>query len=371
MKAIQTAPVKGKNILLRMDLDVVEDGFIKDDRRLRASIPTIKYLQEKGSKLITIIGHIGQPHGKVVDGYKIKPVEKRLTELLGSHDGWKMLENLRFDIREEENDSEFAKQLLVGQDLFVQDAFATTHRAHASTVGVAKLLPAYAGMSVQHEVEGLSQILKSPKDGFAIIIGGKKAKDKLLVIENLFDKAEIFIVGGVVASTFLAGKGLALGQSLIEKELLSDTKKIIKEFQNHPSKKLLLPSDLLFSKSVEQPVETEELDVKQTKKIDDLIGVDIGAETIANYKFEIKNAKTIFWNGNMGVSEVPEFSKGTWAIAEAVGNSEAKKYAGGGDTSAFIHRVGLADNFDFISNAGGATLEYLAGKTLPGLEILG
>jgi len=370
MKKVQEAKIKDKNVLVRIDADVpIVNGFIDDDTRLKASIPTLKYLLEGGARA-TIIGHIGRPKGKEDPNLKIRPIEDKLIEFLGTHNNWQILENLRFNKGEEENDPEFAKQLIVGQDVFIQDAFATCHRAHASTVGVAKLLPSYAGMSVFREVEGLSKILDSPKEGFLIIIGGRKAEDKLPVIENLFDKAESFIIGGVVASTFLAGKGCDLGKSLIEKEVLPDTKKILAKFSQDASKKLLLPKDLLFSRSIEKPIDAQELDIGAADKMADLMGVDIGAETISNYKFEIKNAKTIFWNGNMGVSEVPEFARGTWTIAEAIGNAEAKIYAGGGDTAAFIRKVGLGDNFDFISNAGGATLEYMAGKKLPGLEVL-
>lgn len=370
MKKIQSTQVNDKNVLVRIDADVpIKDGVVTDDHRLRASVPTLKHLLENGAKL-TIIGHVGRPKGKEVPELKIRPVEDKLIELLGTHNNWQILENLRFNKGEEENDPEFVKMLTTGQDLFVQDAFADCHRAHASIIGVAKLLPSYAGMSVQHEVEGLKEILASPEEGFTIIIGGRKAEDKLPVIDNLLEKAQNFIIGGVVASTFLAGRGIKLGKSLIEEEVLSDTKKILQKFKNNPSKKLLLPTDLLFSRSVEKPVDIQEINVASAAEIGDLMGVDVGAETIANYKYEIKKAKTIFWNGNMGVSEVPAFSKGTWTIAEAIGNADAKKYAGGGDTSAFIHRVGLSDNFDFISNAGGATLEYMAGKKLPGLEVL-
>ncbi len=371
MKKVQQAKIKGKNILLRIDADVpITDGKVTDSERLSASVPTIKYLLENGARQVTIMGHLGRPMGQTVNHLKMLPVEKKLVELIGTHDYWNILENLRFNAGEEKNDLAFAKRLAAGQDIFVQDAFATCHRAHASTVGVAKLLPSYAGMSVQHEVEGLSQILSSPKKGLMIIIGGKKAEDKLPVIENLFDRGEVFIIGGVVASTFLVGRGYQLGRSLIEGKVLPYTKKIIEKFKRDPSKKLFLPTDLLFSESLEKPVGTKEINIKSTQEINGLMGVDIGVETTANYQYEIKKAKTIFWNGNMGVSEVPAFSRGTWAIAEAIANSGAQKYAGGGDTSAFVRKVGLAANFDFISNAGGASLEYLAGKKLPGLKVL-
>ncbi len=375
---------------MRIDTDVPmakewTDGNTReiiDDERLKASIPTIKYLLEKGAQQITIMGHFGQPEG-IDFKYSLWPVANRISSLLDyKNEFFKpqinytlderiiIYENMRFDPREEKDDPTLAQELAKGQDIFVQDAFATAHRAHASTVGVAKLLPSYAGMSVQNEVEGLNKILDSPIAGFTIIIGGAKAEDKLPLIENLFDKAEVFIIGGVTGSTFLKGEGHNLGKSLIGKKVLDDTHKIFQKFAADSSKKLLLPVDLVFSKSVEEPIEKQELSINHLENLDDYSAVDIGEETIANFLYEIKKSKTIFWNGNMGVSEVEEFRKGTWAIAEAIGNTSAKKFAGGGDTSAFIRKVGLSDNFDFISTAGGATLEYLAGEKLPGLQVL-
>jgi len=319
---------------------------------------------------VTIIGHIGRPKGKVVEGLKMRPVEDKLIELLGGHTNWQILENLRFSPGEEENDPEFAKQLAVGQDLFVQDAFATCHRAHASTSGVAKLLPSFAGFAIQKEIEGLQKILSSPSDGFTIIIGGKKARDKLPVIANLFERAENFLIGGVIANTFLAAKGFRLGKSFIENKVLDQAKEILRKFESNPAKKLLLPVDLIFSKSINKPLEMKHENIEDLNDIDNFFAVDIGAETTANFLVTINNSQTIFWNGNMGVSEVEEFRKGTWKITEAIGNALSRKYAGGGDTATFIHQIGLENNFDFISNAGSATLDYLAGKKLPGLEVL-
>lgn len=389
MKTIQEAQIEGKNVLLRIDADVPmakgwTDGNTReiiDDGRLRASIPTIQFLLEKGAQKITIMGHADQPEG-IDFNYSLWPVANRISSLLGyKNEFFKpqinyalderiiIYENMRFDPREEKNDPTLAQELAKNQDIFVQDAFATAHRAHASTFGVAKLLPSYAGMSVQKEVENLKKILASPKGGFTIIIGGEKVEDKLPVIENLFDKAENFLIGGVVGSTFLAAKGIKLGKSLVEKEILSEAKKILEKFEKN-NRKILLPVDLLLSKSVEKPIKTKHESIEDLKDIADYFAVDIGVETAANFIYTINHSSAIFWNGNMGVSEVEEFRKSTWKIAEAIANSNSRKYAGGGDTTAFIRKMGIAENFDFISNAGGATLEYLAGKTLPGLEVL-
>lgn len=372
MKKIQEVQVKDKNVLVRIDADVLDDsGVIKDDARIQASIPTIKYLLENGAK-VTIIGHIGRPKGQEIPELKMRPVEDKLIELLGTHNNWQILENLRFDKGEEESDPEFAKMLATSQDIFVQDAFATCHRAHASTDAIAKILPSYAGMSVQNEIENLDKILNSPKDGFTIIIGGAKAKDKLPVIKNLFQKAENFLIGGVVADTFLACQNYDLGKSLIEKEAFEPAREILEMFSNDSTKKLILPSDLIFSKSIELPVEPLLLKMTDLKSSahHDWMAVDIGEETVNNFRKIIYESKTIFWNGNLGVTEVPDFSHATKAIAETVVDTQAQKYAGGGDTGRFVKGLGLGSRFDYISNAGGATLEYLAGKKLPGLEVL-
>ena len=390
MKKIQEAQIEGKNVLVRIDIDIsVESlwtngntGRIVDDARLRASIPTINYLLEKGAAKVFIIGHFGRPKG--ID-FKLSlwPIANRLSELLGYSQRFSKPEqcfeldervvifgNLRFNAGEEKNSPEFAKELAKDKDLFVQDAFATCHRAHASTVGVAKLLPSYAGMAVQKEVENLSKVLETPPEGCTIIIGGKKTEDKLPVIENLLNKAENFLMGGVVANTFLAAQGYQLGKSLVETEALGEAKKILNKFANNPTKKLLLPVDLVFSRSTEKPLDLRHENLEDLKNNNDYFAVDLGAETTANFLVTIKNSKTIFWNGNMGISEVEEFRKSTWRIAEAIANSGGQKFAGGGDTSSFIRKVGLENNFNFLSNGGGATLEFLAGVKLPGLEVL-
>lgn len=324
MKIIDKTNLNNKNVLVRIDADVpIEAGVVTDDERLKASIPTLKYLLENGAK-VTIIGHIDRPGGQEVEDLKMRPVEDKLIELLGTHQNWQILENLRFNPGEEKNDPEFVKQLVAGQDIFVQDAFATCHRAHASTLGVAELLPSYAGLSLQKEVENLSKLLENPARPFVIIIGGAKIEDKEPVITGLLDKADKILVGGRVANELQK-----------EKEQLSP--------------KIILPVD-------GRP---------------ELEGLDIGPKTIEIFKKEITDAKTIFWAGPMGKCEDPEYCPGTKEIAQAIASSAAQKYVGGGDTATFIRKIGLSDKFDFISTGGGATLEYLSGKKLPGLEVLG
>jgi len=390
MKKIQEATIRKKKVLVRLDMDVTVEsrwtdgntGQIVDDSRLKASIPTIHYLLEKGAAKVFIIGHCGRPKGLDFQ-FSLWPMANRLAELLGSSQKFfkvqqcyeideriVIFENLRFNPGEEENSPEFAKELARDKDLFVQDAFATCHRAHASTVGVAKLLPSYAGLAVQKEIENLSRIIESPAEGCAIIIGGKKTEDKLPVIANLFDKAENFLIGGVVGNTFLAAKGYHLGKSLIEEGVLGEAREILKKFAQNPAKKLWLPVDLIFSRSLKKAEEVRRENLEDISGLDDFFAVDIGEETAANFLVVIKKAKTIFWNGNLGISEVEEFRQNTWRVAEAIANSDAKKFAGGGDTAAFIRKMGIAENFDFISNGGGATLAYLAGKKLPGLAVL-
>lgn len=323
MKKITEAEIKDKNVLLRLDADVpIEEGVILDAERLEVSIPILKYLLENGAK-VTIIGHIGRPGGKKVEKLKMRPVEDKLIELLGTHQNWQILENLRFNSGEEENNPEFVKQLAAGQDIFIQDAFATCHRAHASTVGVAKLLPSYAGFSVQKEVEKLTELLENPKRPFVVIVGGAKIEDKKPVINNLLDKADKILAGGVVAN-----------------KLQREKKQL--------SKKIVLPID----------------------GVPDIEGLDIGPRTITIFKELIAGAKTIFWVGPMGQYENPKYAAGTKEIAQAIIKSPAKKYAGGGDTTAFIRKYNLEDKFDFLSTGGGATLEFLSGKKLPGLEVL-
>jgi len=386
MKKIQEAQIEGKNVLVRIDMDIAIEtkwtdgntGQIVDDGRLRASIPTIKFLLEKGAAKIYIIGHLDRPRG-IDFKHSLFPIANRLSGLLGFpqrfckpeqlyelNEKIIIFENLRFNPGEEKNNPEFAKELAQDKDLFVQDAFATCHRSHASTVGIKNILPSYIGLSVQKEVENLTKLVG--ENDLTIIIGGRKAKDKLPVIENLASKTRVFLIGGVVANTFLKVSGYDVGKSLVETEIVEKTKEIFESQKN----KIKLPVDVVISKSFAHPEAQKVLNVTELNKglMTDFYIVDIGPETIKIFKNEIFEAQTIFINGNLGVSEVPEFSPGTREIAQAIVDAKAQKYAGGGDTTSFIRKNHLEDKFDFLSNGGGATLEFLAGKKLPGLEAL-
>jgi phosphoglycerate kinase len=364
LKPLQTAQVQGKNVLVRIDADVLDKkGQLKDDSRLQVSVPTIKHLLENGAK-VTIIGHIGRPKGKEIAELKMRPVEDKLIELLGTHQNWQILENLRFNPGEEKNDPEFARHLAAGQDIFVQDAFATCHREHASIIGVKNLLPTFAGLSVQNEIDHLNYLLYATN--IVIIIGGKKGEDKLPVIANLANKTQAFLIGGVIANTFLARMGIKVGKSLVEDEVFEATDAILKQWSGT---KLHLPIDVVTSLSITQAQDVKSVNVKQLAEISqqDFWIVDIGPNTISQFEELISKAEIIFWSGNMGISEIPEFASGSEAIAKAITASQAKKYAGGGDTAKFLKQAGLNELFDFVSNGGGATLEFLAGKQLPGL----
>lgn len=315
--------IKDKNVLLRIDADVpIKNGQVIDDSRLSASLPTIKYLLENGANL-TIIGHLDRPAGKEVPELKMRPVEDKLIELIGTHDRWQILENLRFNPGEEENDPEFSRQLASGQDIFVQDAFAVCHRAHSSTVGITKFLPSLAGLSVEREMKNLNNFLHNSSKPIVAIIGGAKIEDKKPVINAFLDQVEQVLVGGKVAN-----------------ELQKEKDKL--------SKKIILPID-------GNP---------------NILGFDIGPKTIDLFSNIIASAKTIFWAGPIGKCGDPRYSEGTRKIAQAIIDSKAVKYAGGGDTSAYIYQNKIADKFDYISTGGGAALDYLVGKKLPGLEAL-
>lgn len=373
MKKIQSVDVKNKNVLIRIDTDLpIKDGKTLSDCRLRASLPTLKYLLENGAK-VTIIGHIGRPKGKEVGDLKMRPVEDKLIELLGTHQNWQILENLRFNKGEEGNDPELAKQLAASQDLFVQDAFATCHREHASTSAITKILPSYAGMSIQKEVEKLTPILADIQKPFTVILGGAKISDKLPLLKNLSSRAQNFLIGGAIGSTFLAARRHFLGKSLVEENAFREANIIWQNIMDDPNRNIYLPLDIVFSKYLENPAEVQIIKSKDllSPNFTDLLAVDIGPETIESYKKVIKNSKTIFWNGGMGVAEVPEFAKGTNEIAKTIFELNIPAVIGGGDTVAAVEALNLEvpDNV-FLSTGGGATLEFLSGKELPGLKAL-
>jgi phosphoglycerate kinase len=373
MKKIQEQDVKNKNVLIRIDTDVsVEDGLVQNDRRLKVSVPTLRYLIENGAN-ITIIGHIGRPKGKEVEELKMRPVEDKLIELLGTHQNWQLLENLRFNKGEEENDADFAAQLAAGQDLFVQDAFATCHRRHASTAAVTQILSSYAGLSVQNEVEHLIRLLENVKSPYTIIMGGAKIADKLPVLKNLATKADNFLIGGAIANTFLAARRHQMGKSLVDENDFREANIIWQNLMDDPHRNLFLPQDLVMSRSIEFPEEVRAVNIEDLLKPDykEYASVDIGPKTVRQYQEVVKKSKTVFWNGCLGVSEVAGFEEGTSAIATAVAESGAQVVIGGGDTVAAVEKLGIENNDNiYLSTGGGATLEFLAGKVLPGLEAL-
>lgn len=387
MQTIQEADFKNKRILLRTDYNVpIKNGVILGDKRIRESLPTIAYLIDNGAKEITIITHLGKPDGKNNPDLSLYPVANKLAELLkidvsfnesaGEYqisDKIKMRENLRFDSGEEKNDKKFAKELVKNQDVFVNDAFGTCHRAHASTVGVTELLPSYAGLLVQKEVNNLDDMLKSKARPFTVILGGAKIEDKLPMVKNMMTRADNFLFGGAIADTFLVARRHFLGKSLVEETEFRDANIIYQNLRDETDRNIYLPKDLVISKSMKESIESKTIKVADTldpEFMKDYISVDIGEKTTEEYRKIILQSKTIFWNGNMGVSEVEQFARGTKEIAVAISETGANAIIGGGDTVAAFEELNIKSDKIFLSTGGGATLEYLAGKFLPGLKAL-
>lgn len=386
MNKIQDTVIKDKKVLLRVDFNVpIKDGEIEGDKRIREALPTIKFLIDGGASRVTIVSHLGKPDGKKDNKYSLLPVANRLAKLLkidvefkNFADDYKisdkimLLENVRFDTGEEANETKFAKTLVADNDLFVQDAFGTCHRAHASTSKVAEQLPAYAGLLVQKEVENLDKILGHVEKPFTIILGGAKIADKLPVVKNLMDKADNFLMGGAIANTFLAARRHYLGKSLVEPDEFRNANIVWQRLMDDPEKNLYLPTDSSMSLSIKQPEGFQIVKISQLLEpnFEEFASVDIGPETIIDYEEIIKKSKTVFWNGNMGISEIKDFSTGTVAIAKAISEFDGSAVIGGGDTVTAVEKFEKKNGNVFLSTGGGATLEYLAGKTLPGLEVL-
>ena len=391
MHKIQDAQIENKKVLLRVDFNVpmLKNGEIESDKRIREALPTIQYLLDHKATQINIVSHLGKPDGKNVPKFSLWPIANRLAELLsidkkfdGPADEFKisdkitLLENLRFNSGEEANDPTFAKNLASLADLFINDAFGTAHRAHASTEGVTKFLPSFGGLLVQKEVESLNKLLSDTDKPFTVILGGAKIADKLPVIKNLISRADNFLIGGAIGSTFLAARRHHLGKSLVEAEEYKDANNIWQTLVNDPKRNLYLPKDLLMSLSLEKPEDLQEVDIEQLWQSDfaDYAAVDIGPKTIEQYQKNIAESKTVFWNGNMGESEIPEFANGTVAMAQAIKElaQDDSTYIviGGGDTVAAVEKIEPNRPNLFLSTGGGATLEYLAGKVLPGLKAL-
>jgi len=389
-KTVMDVDVAGKKVLLRCDFNVPQDkatGAITSDKRIVASLPTIRYLLERGAAVIAC-SHLGKPKGEWKEKLSLAPVADRLSELLGQEvifardivgedakakaaalKGGQimLLENLRFDIREEKNDPDFAKELASMAELYVSDAFGTVHRAHASTAGVAAYLPAVSGLLVARELEIMGKALDDPKRPFVAVLGGAKISDKLNVIRNLLDKADTVIIGGGMAYTFAKAQGGSIGKSLCEEDKLDYALEMIEKAKRN-GVELLLPADTMAADGFSNDAKRQ---VVSTMAIPDgWEGMDIGPETIKTFCAAVKGAGTVVWNGPMGVFEFENFAAGTRAMAQALADSGAVTIVGGGDSAAAVEQMGFADKITHISTGGGASLEFLEGKELPGVACL-
>jgi phosphoglycerate kinase len=390
-QTVRDVDVRGKRVFLRADLNVpLDDGRITDDTRIRASIPTLVYLLENGATVI-LASHLGRPHGKVNDAYRLKPVADRLSQLLGRPvkmtgdalgpgvqdaigklrpGDLLLLENLRFHAGEEANDPAFAEALASFADLYVNDAFGSAHRAHASTEGITHFLPATAGLLLEREVNALSRLLDRPPRPFHTVIGGAKISDKLNVLRVLVSRCQAILVGGGMANTFLAAKGLEMSKSLVETEQLANAKSIMAEARRRRMR-FMLPTDVLVAAQVHHRAPREVVSVNSVPK--DWMVVDIGPQTVEKYRDVLAKAKTIFWNGPMGIFEVAPFAEGTNAIARTIAERTAAgviTIVGGGDSVAAVQQLGLIDQMSHVSTGGGASLEFVEGRTLPGVAAL-
>lgn len=384
--------LKGKRVFVRCDFNVPldEKQNITSDKRIKASLPTIKYLLDKGAKVI-LASHLGRPKGKVAKEFSLAPVQKSLSELLKKpvkmtadcvgpevkkavsemKDGdVLLLENLRFHKEEEANDPKFAQELASLAEIYVSDAFGTVHRAHASTEGIAHDLPAYAGFLIEKELKFLGEALTEPKRPFVAIIGGAKISGKLEVLKSLLDKVDTLIIGGGMAYTFFKARGVEVGKSIVEPDLLHEAKEILKAAIDK-GVPFLLPIDHVVADKFAEDANTQV--VPRTTIPEGWQGMDIGPDTVKKFANAIKDAKTIVWNGPMGVFEMDKFATGTIEIAKAVADATSRgavSIIGGGDSASAVKKAGLADKMSHISTGGGASLEFLEGKVLPGIAVL-
>jgi phosphoglycerate kinase len=391
--SIRDLDMGGKRVFVRVDFNVPLDGArVTDDTRIRETLPTIKLARERGARVV-LASHLGRPKGKPDPKYSLCPVAAKLAELLGApvefaadcvgaepeaksralaNGGVLLLENVRYHAEEEANDEKFSQQLAALCDsLFVCDAFGSAHRAHASVVGITRFVKqAAAGLLMERELTYLGKALSNPERPFVAVLGGAKVSDKIEVVENLMRIADSMLFGGGMAYTFLKAQGLPIGKSLLEPDKLGLARKLLDEAEQR-NFRLLLPSDHVLGAEFKADTQTQITSVNSTP--DGWVGLDIGPETIAKFSAELARAKTIVWNGPMGVFEMPAFAKGTLEIARAVAAATAKgatSIIGGGDSVAAIHQAGLADKVSHISTGGGASLEFLAGRKLPGVEAL-
>lgn len=388
-KTVEDLEVSGKRVLVRCDFNVPQDenGEITDDRRIREALKTIQYLLAHNAKVI-LTSHLGRPKGEFNPKYSLKPVAKRLSELLGQdvkmaddvigESAQKLvaelkegevvlLENVRYHAEEEKNDSEFAKKLASLADIYVNDAFGTAHRAHASTAGVADYLPSACGYLIQKEIEVMGKALENPERPFVAILGGKKVSDKISVIENLIDKVDTLIIGGGMAYTFFKAQGKEVGDSICELEKLDLAKALLQKAEEK-GVKLLLPIDTVVARDFSEEAESKVVEAGAIEA--GWQGLDIGPKTIELFAEALKTAKTVVWNGPMGVFEMDKFAVGTNKIAEILANIDATTIIGGGDSAAAVEKGGYADKMTHISTGGGASLEFLEGKVLPGIACL-
>ncbi|MGQ9573125.1 MAG: phosphoglycerate kinase [Dehalococcoidia bacterium] len=388
-KTVRDIDVQGKRILLRVDFNVPIDpdsGRVLDDTRIRAALPTIEYLQERGARLI-LCSHLGRPKG-IDDSLRLAPVARRLSELLGSPVKTAddcvgpqveeaaqalgpaevlLLENLRFHSEEEANDPDFARALASLADVYVNDAFGTAHRAHASTAGVAAYLPAVAGFLMEKELTFLGEALASPDRPFAAVIGGAKISTKMGVLENLLEKVDRLVIGGGMACTFLKAQGLEVGQSLVEEDYVETSQRVM-ERASQRGLKLVLPADVVVAERFEADARHQQVSVKEVPR--DWQIMDIGEKTVEAFVQALADCKTVLWNGPMGVIEFEPFAQGSYRLAEAIASLEATTIVGGGETVAVVERLGLEEKFSHVSTGGGAALEFLEGRELPGVAAL-
>jgi phosphoglycerate kinase len=387
-KTIQDLELNGKKVFCRVDFNVpMKDGQVTDDTRIRAALPTITYLSEHGAKVI-LASHLGRPKGQVVEELRLDPVAKRLSDLLGKEVSKTdsvygtevdeaisklesgdilLIENVRFEAGEEKNDPALAEAFANMADIYVNDAFGAAHRAHASTAGIAEKLPSAAGFLMEKEISVLGKALENPDRPFTAIIGGAKVKDKIGVIDNLLEKVDNLIIGGGLAYTFVKAQGHEVGKSLLEEDKID----LAKEFMKKAEEKgvnFVLPVDVVVADDFSENANTKVVPISKIPS--DWEALDIGPETSAKYSQIVKDSKLIIWNGPMGVFEMNAFANGTKAVAEALANTDGYTVIGGGDSAAAVEKFGLAEKMDHVSTGGGASLEFMEGKTLPGVAAL-
>ncbi len=384
-KSVRDVALSGKRVLMRADFNVpLQDGAISDDTRIQAALPTIEYILEHGASLV-LMSHLGRPKGQVKPELSLKPVAARLSELLGRAVQMApdcvgpevkamaeslrpgevlLLENTRFHAEEKKNDPEFARQLAELGDLFVNDAFGTAHRAHASTEGVTHYLPSVAGFLIEKEIAFLGRATGDPERPYLVLLGGSKISGKIAVINNLLGKADKLLIGGGMANTFFKAQGLPVGDSLVEDDALP----LANDLLAKAGDKLVLPVDVVIADAFAPDAATQTVPVDQVP--DGWRILDIGPQTVAHYRELLSQAKTVVWNGPMGVFEMPAFAKGTFAIAQVLAELDAVTIIGGGDSASAVKLAGVTDKVSHVSTGGGASLEFLEGKTLPGIAAL-